>query len=127
MESSQNTFYKEITGTLDEIIREVRKLIREGNARSLIIKNKEGRVLFQTQLTVGVAGTALFTVMAPFISALTMFVLFANDVQVIVEKDQAVADPDSDEYEVDGEIIDIEDEEENNDTEDDDKEENIKK
>ncbi len=126
MESTQNTFYKEITGTLDEIIREVRKLIREGNARSLIIKNKEGRVLFQTQLTLGVAGTALFTVMAPFISALTMFVLFANDVQVIVEKDRRMADSDTDEYEVDGEIIDIEDEEENNDTEDDDKEENIK-
>lgn len=114
MKSSQNTFYKDITGTLDEIIREVRKLIREGSARSLIIKNKEGRVLFQTQLTVGVAGTALFTVMAPFISALTMFVLFANDVQVIVEKDQKDTDPETDEYEVDGEIIDIEDEEEEN-------------
>jgi len=111
MESTQQTFFKEVTGTLDEIIREVRRLIREGNARSLIIKNKQGRVLFQTQLTVGVAGTAIFTVMAPFISALTMFILFANDVQVIVEKDVKDADPSNDEYEVDGEIIDIEDEE----------------
>jgi len=111
MESTQDTFFKEVTGTLDEIIREVRRLIREGNARSLIIKNKKGRVLFQTQLTVGVAGTAIFTVMAPFISALTMFILFANDVQVIVEKDVDDADPSNDEYEVDGEIIDIESDE----------------
>lgn len=122
MESSQDTFFKELTGTMDEIIREVRKLIREGNARSLIIMNKEGRVLFRTQLTLGVAGTALFTVMAPFISALTMFVLFANDVQVIVEKDKNDKNPEKDEYEVNGEIIDIEDEEEDKDDEEGNKE-----
>ena len=110
MESKNNTCFKEITGTVDEIIREVRRLIREGNARSLIIKNREGRILFQTQLTVGVAGVAIFTVMAPFISALTMFVMFANDVQVFVERDkEAPESAHDDEYEVDGEIIDIED------------------
>ncbi len=110
MNSTENTFYKEITGTLDEIIREVRKLIREGNARSLIIKNKEGRVLFQTQLTVGVAGATIFAVMAPIISALTMFIMFANDVQVFVEKDKKdTSEEENDEYEVEGEIIDIQD------------------
>lgn len=116
MESTNRTIFEEITGTVDEIIREVRKLIREGNARSLIIKNKEGRVLFQTHLTFGVAGTALFTVMAPFISALTMFVMFAKDVEVHVEKQKAGpsehngngAHESRDEYEVEGEIIDIE-------------------
>lgn len=113
MNSTEKTFYKEITGTLDEIIREVRKLIREGNARSLIIKNKEGRVLFQTQLTVGVAGATIFAVMAPIISALTLFIMFANDVQVFVEKDiKDTSEKHDDEYEVEGEIIDIQDEEE---------------
>jgi hypothetical protein len=104
-----------LTGTVDEIIREVRSLIREGNARTLIIKNKEGRVLFQTHLTVGVGGAALFTVMAPFISALTMFVMFAKDISVIVEKrengqsdDDGMGSKTHDEYEVEGEIIDIE-------------------
>jgi len=111
METKNRTLFEEITGTADEIIREVRKLIREGNARTLIIKNKDGRILFQTHLTVGVAGTALFTVMAPFISALTMFVMFANDVQVVVEKvaDDNPENADHDEYEVEGEVIDIED------------------
>lgn len=124
METTQNTFFKEITGTIDEIIREVRKLIREGNARSLIIKNKKGRVLFQSQLTVGVAGTALITAMAPFISAITMFVMFANDVQVFVEKEKNPSgeqeNPDEDEYEVDGEIIEIQDKEEDDSNNDDD-------
>src|SRR6056297_527621 len=116
MESTNRTFFEEITGTVDEIIREVRKLIREGNARTLIIRKKDGRELFKTHLTIGVAGTALFTVMAPFISALTMFVMFANDVEVLVEKredEQAKGEKSSksqvgDEYEVEGEIIDIE-------------------
>ena len=113
MTTTEKTFFEEITGTLDEIIREVRKLIREGNARSLIIKNKNGKELFKTQLTVGVAGTAIFTVMAPFISALTMFVLFANDISVLVEKEKTGVEEDvNDEYEVDAEIIDIEDGEE---------------
>ena len=117
MESSKRTLFEEVTGTVDEIIREVRSLIREGNARTLIIKNKEGRVLFQTHLTVGVGGAALFTVMAPFISALTMFVMFAKDISVIVEKrENGQSDDDGkgskthDEYEVEGEIIDIEEE-----------------
>ena len=116
MESTKRTFFEEVTGTIDEIVKEVRQLIKEGNARTLIIKNKEGEVLFQTHLTVGVAGTALFTVLAPFISALTMFVMFAKDVTVVVEKrreDSSNGDaenPHHDEYEVEGEIIDIEEE-----------------
>ncbi len=116
MKSDQKTLFEEVTGTVDEIIREVRKLIREGNARTLIIKNKNGRVLFQTHLTVGVAGTTLFAVMAPFISALTMFVMFTNDIKVVVEKAEETDKGNSkeenhtrDEYEVEGEVIDIED------------------
>lgn len=114
MESTKRTLFEEITGTVDEIIREVRKLIREGNARTLIIRKKDGGELFKTHLTIGVAGTALFTVMAPFISALTMFVMFANDVEVLVEKrvDSTSQDGQNetarDEYEVEGQIIDIE-------------------
>ena len=115
MTKSEKTLHEEITGTVDEIIKEVRRLIREGNARSLIIKNKDGKELFKTQLTFGVAGTTIFTVMAPFISALTMLVLFANDVKVVVEKEPTPSsqeDYEEDEYEIDGEIIDITDEDE---------------
>ena len=118
MESTNRTFFEEVTGTVDEIIREVRKLIREGNARTLIIRKKDGRELFKTHLTIGVAGTALFTVMAPIISAITMFVMFANDVEVLVEKREEDSSEEEkngaarDEYEVEGEIIDIEEGEE---------------
>lgn len=116
MAKSEKTLFKEITGTVDEIIREVRKLIREGNARSLIIKNEKGKVLFQTQLTVGVAGTTIFMLMAPIISAITMFVMFANDVKVIVEKDAPSEENESDrdEYGIEGEVIEISNEDDDN-------------
>ncbi|MGF1671806.1 MAG: DUF4342 domain-containing protein [Balneolaceae bacterium] len=109
METNQKTLLEEIQGTVSEIIAQVKKLIREGNARRIIIKDKHGKTLFQSQLTIGVAGTAFFTAIAPIISAITMFVLFASDAKVLVEKDAVDT---NDEYEVEAEVIEIEDEEE---------------
>lgn len=111
-EKKTNTMFEEIRGTLDEIIAQVKKLIREGNARRIIIKSRKGRILFQSQLTLGLAGTALFAMMAPIISAITLFVMVARDVKVIVERD--VTD-EEDEYEVEAEVIDIDDEEDKKD------------
>jgi len=116
METKQKTILEEIQGTVSEIISQVKKLIREGNARRIIIKNKENKILFQSRLTIGVAGTAFFTAIAPIISAITMFVLFVNDAKVMVEKDADDSDQ-TDEYEVEAEVIEIEDEDETNDKE----------
>lgn len=118
MSKSSRPITEEIQGTLDEIIAQVKRLIREGNARRVIIKNKKGEVLFQSQLTIGVAGTALFALYAPVLTAITTFVLYASDVRVFVEKNEE-SDSDGeyhDEYEVDAEIIDIEDEDDNDDS-----------
>ena len=110
--NSQKTFKEEITGTVNEIISQVKKLIKEGNARRVIIKDKNGKVLFQSQLTVGIGGAAVLTTIAPIISAIGMFALFMNDVKIIVER---YPDEDSngnnDEYEVEAEYIEIRDEE----------------
>lgn len=111
MESKQKTILEEIQGTVNEIISQVKKLIREGNARRVIIKDKNGKTLFQSQLTIGVAGTVFLTTIAPIISAITMFVLFASDAKVLVEKEVG-ADDTYDEYEVEAEVIEIEDEDE---------------
>ncbi|MEX0845164.1 MAG: DUF4342 domain-containing protein, partial [Balneolaceae bacterium] len=53
------TIYQEIQGGVNEAIKQIRNLIKEGSARKLIIKNKEGEVKFQTQLAFGVSGVAL--------------------------------------------------------------------
>lgn len=113
--TSRKTFTEEIKGTASEVIRQIKKLVKEGNARRLMIKDKKGKILFQTQLTVGVAGTALVTAMAPVVSAISMFALFMNDVKIIVEKypeEETAEDEDGDEYEVEAEFIEVQDEEE---------------
>lgn len=102
------TIYQEIQGGVNEVIKQIRNLIKEGSARRLIIKNKEGEVKFQTQLAFGVTGAALVGAMAPVISAVGMFAMFINDYQIIVEREVT----DDDEYSVDAEFIDIKDEDE---------------
>ncbi|HMB99055.1 MAG TPA: DUF4342 domain-containing protein [Balneolaceae bacterium] len=109
MKTKQKPILEEIQGTVNEIISQVKKLIREGNARRVIIKDKNGKTLFQSQLTIGVAGTVFLTSIAPIISAITMFVLFASDAKVLVEK-EVDTDDTYDEYEVEAEVIEIEDE-----------------
>lgn len=107
MKTSRKPILEEIQGTFNEIVAQVKKLIREGNARRIIIKSKNGKTLFQSQLTIGVAGTAFLAIYAPILTALTTFVLVASDVKVFVEKE--VEDND---YEVEADIIEVKDEEE---------------
>ncbi len=107
--------FEEVQGGVTEVISKIREFIKEGSARRLIIKNKEGEVVFQTQLAVGVGGAALVGAMAPVISAVGMFAMFINDYQILVERE---LDEDEDEFSVDAEIIEI--------TEDEDEEESAK-
>ena len=99
--------FEEVQGGVNEIISKIREFIKEGGARRLIIKNKEGEVVFQTQLAFGVGGAALVGAMAPVISALGMFAMFINDYQILVEREV----DDEDEFSVDAEIIEITDDE----------------
>lgn len=109
METTQKTIFEEIRGTVDEIIAQIKKIIKEGNARRILIKNKKGKILFQSQLTIGTAGFALLAVYAPLITAVSTILLFANDAKVIIERE---VDEDTDEYEVEAEVIEIKDDEE---------------
>jgi hypothetical protein len=81
--------YEEIQGGVKEVLNGIRNLIEEGSARRLIIKNKDGEVVFQTQLAFGVGGAALVGAMAPVVSAVGMFAMFFNDYQILVEKEMS--------------------------------------
>ncbi len=111
MKKEGKTIVEEIQGTVDEIISQIRKLVKEGNARRVIIKSKKGKTLFQGKLTIGAAGLTFFIVYAPIITAITTLVLMANEVTVLVERDFDEEEPE-DEYEVEAEVIEIDDEEE---------------
>jgi hypothetical protein len=114
MATESKTIFEELRGTADEIITQLKKMIREGNARRLVIKNKEGKILFQSVLTAGLAGTALIAMIAPIASAIAVFVMYSQDIKVLVEK-EANSSVSTDEYEVDAEdaeVIEINDDEE---------------
>lgn len=118
---AQSTFFQELSGTTTEIISQIRKLIKAGAVRRMMIKNKDGKVLIEVPLTAGIAGATMLTAMAPITSAIGLYAMFINDVQVVVEREPEAPDANGtserDEYEVDAEIIDIDDEEEEEDEE----------
>ncbi|HCD53453.1 MAG TPA: hypothetical protein DEQ34_13475 [Balneolaceae bacterium] len=107
--------FEEVQGGVNEVIAKIREFIKEGSARRLIIKNKEGEVVFQTQLAFGVSGAALIGAMAPVISAIGMFAMFINDYQILVERE--LDEDEEDEYSVDAEIIEITEEDEESESE----------
>ena len=113
MAKQSKTIIEEIQGTVDQIIAQVKRLVKEGNARRVMIKNKHGKTLFQSQLTIGAAGATFFMIYAPILSAITTLVLMANDVTVLVEREiDDDEDYEKDEYEVEAEVIEIRDDEE---------------
>src|SRR5699024_2881095 len=92
---------------------QIKRLIKAGNARRLMVQNKNGKILFQTQLTAGLTGSALLAFIAPITSMLAGFALIMYDVKVVVEKypDEQLG---KDKYEVEGEVIvEVEDEKDN--------------
>jgi len=111
MEKRENTFFEEIQGTAREILSQIKKLIQEGNTKRVILQNKKGKVLFQSQLSIGAAGATFFVIYAPILTAITAVLLAANDVTVLVERVEDEEDL-HDEYEVDADVIEISDEEE---------------
>lgn len=65
MEQSEKTFSEEIQGTVQEILTQIKKLIQEGNTKRVILQNKKGKILFQSQLTIGAAGATFFYNLCP--------------------------------------------------------------
>lgn len=107
----RKNIFEEIQGTTEEIISQIKKLIKKGNARRVIIKNKRGKIVFQTPLTAGAAGTAVLAVISPLIAAIGFFAVVLTDMKVVVEK-YPEAEGSVDSYEVEAEVIEIDDDEE---------------
>lgn len=131
----ERSLVEELRGTAEEMIKRIRHLIKEGSARRLLIKNQEGKVLMEVPLTAGVAGSTLFIAMAPVISAISMFALFVNDVDILVEKypedgenenGSGPTEKEKDPYEVEAEYITIKDEEDDVDGDDEESDEGQK-
>ncbi len=78
---SENTEEFKISG--DDLVRKVKEIIKEGNARMIIIKNEEGKEIVQFPVTIGVVGTILA---APLAALGAIAALVTNCTIVVVKK-----------------------------------------
>jgi hypothetical protein len=72
--------YFKVSG--DEILTKVKEIIREGNARRIIIKNEKDETILEFPLTVGAIGIVL----APIFAAVGTLTALATHCTIIVEK-----------------------------------------
>jgi hypothetical protein len=66
----------------EQLLAKVKELIREGNIRRVIIKDKTGRVIVEFPLTIGVVGAAL----APALAAVGAMAALISEATIVVEK-----------------------------------------
>jgi len=74
---------EEIKVAGDKLKSTLRKLIREGNVRRIIVRNSTGRTLIDMPLSAGLAGVVLL----PFWAAVASIVALAKEFTIVVERD----------------------------------------
>jgi hypothetical protein len=68
----------------EELLAKIKNLIKEGNIRRVIIKDKEGKVVFEIPLTFGVVGALI----APQLAAIGAIAALLTEATVVVEKSE---------------------------------------
>jgi len=66
----------------EDLLAKIKNLVNEGNIRRVIIKDKEGKVVFEIPLTLGVVGALI----APQLAAIGAIAALLTEATVVVEK-----------------------------------------
>lgn len=74
---------EEIKVAGDKLKATLKKLIREGNVRRVIVRNATGRTLLDMPLSAGLAGVVLL----PFWAAVASIVALAKEFTIVVERE----------------------------------------
>lgn len=80
MDEERKTEEFKVSG--EELMAKIKAIIREGNARKITIKDKEGKEILSFPLTVGVVGIAL----APIFAAVATIAALATECTIIIER-----------------------------------------
>ena len=64
----------------------IKALLQQGNIRRIVIKNEDGKKLFELSLTMGVAAGLVATLIAPLFIALGFVGMLAARLTIVVEK-----------------------------------------
>ena len=80
--SEDKTFKEEIKTTGEQLLTQVKELVREGNVRRIIVKNEAGKTLIEIPLTLGVVGALLL----PVAAAVGAIAALVTDCTIVVER-----------------------------------------
>ena len=70
----------------DNVVAKVKELIEQGNLRRIIVKNKEGQILLEIPLMIGVLGGLVGVAYVPFLAALGAIGALVAQLTIVVEK-----------------------------------------
>jgi hypothetical protein len=81
-EKENNTQFEEFKVKGEDLLGKIREIIKEGNIRRLIIKDKEEKTILEIPLTIGVVGVIL----APTFAAIGAVAALITECTIYVEK-----------------------------------------
>lgn len=79
---TEKTTQEEFKVKGEDLLAKVKEIIREGNVRRLIIKDRDGKTLIEIPLTVGVVGIIL----APALAAVGAIAALVTECTILVER-----------------------------------------
>ena len=80
MSDEQKTEEYKTTG--EDLIAKLKAIIKEGNARKVILKGKDDKEILSFPLTIGIAGIAL----APIYAAVATVAALATECTIVIER-----------------------------------------
>ncbi len=83
--SEEKVHTEEFSVNGEELLARIKNLLKEGNIRRVIIKDKEGKVVFEIPLTFGVVGALL----APQLAAIGAIAALLTEATVVVVKSES--------------------------------------
>ena len=81
-DSARETVVETIKVTGETLIETLKKLLKEGNIRRIIIKDDQGKVLFEFPMTFGVIGA----IIAPMLTAVATLIVLFKEYSITVER-----------------------------------------
>jgi hypothetical protein len=82
MTNKEKSNWESFKVTGDDILTKVKEIIKEGNARRIIIKNEKDETIMEFPLTIGAIGAVL----APLFAAIGTLAALATNCTILVEK-----------------------------------------
>jgi len=84
--SDEKTRMEEFELRGEEVVSKVKELLHEGNVRRISLQTEDGKTLIEVPLTIGVAGAAVVTLVAPVWAAIGAVAALVADLRLVVER-----------------------------------------